>query len=105
MGQIIRGWMVPLIAQVIDGGCLRQGEHIDAFCAVLSLVREFLFDDGACDHPGHCDLHVGLEGGCRDKSSGLASAKQQPALFHVVEPDSVIEGSRFVIARSTIRFC
>ncbi len=83
---------------MIYGGRFRQGEYINSLCPVLSLVREFLFDDGACDHTGHRDLHVGLEGGRRDKSSGLAGAKEQPALLHVAEPDGVIEYSRFLSA-------
>ena len=85
-------------AQMIDGGRLRQGEHIDPLRPVLSLVREFLFDDGSRDHTGHRDLHVGLEGGRRDESSGLAGAKEQPALLHVAEADGSFEGGWFLSA-------
>ena len=90
--------LADLHAQVIDGGSLRQGKHIDPLRPVLSLVREFLFDDGSRDHTSHRDLHVGLEGGRRDESSGLTGAKEQPALLHVAEADSPFEGGWFLSA-------
>lgn len=84
--------------EMIDCRRFGQGKDIDAFRPFFAGVREFLFNDGARDHSGHCDLHVGIEGGGRDESTGLTGAKEQAALRHVTEADRFFDRGWFLSA-------
>src|SRR5262249_48420985 len=72
--------IADLHAQMVDGGILGQGEHVDAFRPGGAGVRELLANARPRHDAGHGDVDVGLERRGRYRCDLLGASPEQRAL-------------------------